>query len=133
MGVSYADGESLHDAFRSTIVTIEVNGRRLVIDPEHPPYELPWTDTAYVITAWNPGKPLPAEENRRRNVELRHELDERGYVVFDAVGRSRDSRWEEWGYAIVGVDRVEAVEIGRRYGQLAIFELTTTSLTVLDC
>jgi hypothetical protein len=133
VGVSYSNSESLHDAFRNTIVTIEVNGSLLEIDPKSPPYELPWTDAAYVITAWNPGEPLPDEENRRRNIELRQELVDRDYSIFDAVGRSPDGRWEEWGFAVIGADRAEAVALGQRFGQLAIFELTTTSLAVLSC
>jgi hypothetical protein len=132
-GMSYVEGDAQREAYRNTIVTIDVDGDTLVIDPLEAPYVLPWVEPVYVITAWNPGMTLDEEENRRRNDELRAVLDDLGHDVIDAVGRSRDGRWAEPSFAIIGLDRDAALDLGRRFGQVAIFELTTKSLEVLDC
>ena len=131
--MSYDDAGSLDDAFRNTVVRVDVDGESLVFDPLEAPFELPWVGPVHVITAWNPGRFASAHDNERRNRELEGALVAGGHDYFDAVGRARDGQWEERGFAVLGADRTWAVELGRRFGQLAIFELTTEGLRVLPC
>jgi hypothetical protein len=131
--MSYDDVDGLDDQFRNTVVTIEFDGTDLVIDPLAAPYELPWERPVHVITAWNPGMHASAEDNAHSNLALEQILLDRSLRYFPAVGRARDGRWEEWGFAVVGADRDDALELGRRHLQLAIFELTSLGLVVLTC
>lgn len=46
----------------------------------------------FVITAWNPfSKPLPLDENRRRNSDLEQDLLAVNAELLKAIGRSNDS------------------------------------------
>jgi hypothetical protein len=57
-----------------------------------------------------------------------------GVRTADADGRSRDGRHSERSVAVWGLERDEARELGRRQGQLAIFEADAAAgLRVLPC
>src|SRR4051812_32445098 len=74
------------------------------------------------ITASNPGsQPLAAHENSARHAELLMLLHARGLQWLAASGIPADAGWEaEESVLVLGVSRPDAVEIGRRFGQLAI-------------
>jgi ribosomal protein S18 acetylase RimI-like enzyme len=64
-----------------------------------------------ILTAENPNaQQLSAEENARRNVELKADLDAMGVQYTELEGKFR----------IVGVTREQALDIGQRYGQALI-------------
>ncbi len=74
-----------------------------------------------VLTAFNPrGIDLPANENTRRMNELESELTSSGdeFVRVDAC--SPDRLHCEWSVALKG-DRDRAIDIAKRWEQLAIF------------
>jgi len=114
-------------AYRATVVDV-------VIDSE-------WVDEAtarrriggdlFVVTAWNPGDERPpAAENRRRNAELFDLIAERGWKCWAAVGSSgeADDRasgplWFEEGFVVAGMTVQDALELGRAFRQVAIFQL----------
>jgi hypothetical protein len=50
---------------------------------------------------------------------------------FETVGVAEDHSWAEACVAIVGLERPPALELGRRFGQLAILEWTERGLAVL--
>ena len=53
--------------------------------------------------------------------------------VFDAIGSSPDGSHAEESFAVIGASRETCVAIGARFGQDAIFELTTTEQIVVGC
>ncbi len=98
----------------------------------------------HIITAANPhgttadrAEVEPAGE--RRQTELIHAVDQSAKAShsavqwWPAVGTSPDGIHAELSVATSGLDRSEAVELGRRFDQLAIFELTAETQAVVPC
>jgi hypothetical protein len=79
-------------------------------------------ETWAFITAWNPGSHrIPAEENEARQAALLSLLRERGLHFFDGSGIPADSAWQaEPSVLVLGISVDDAVELGRRFDQLAI-------------
>jgi hypothetical protein len=72
------------------------------------------------ITAWNPGsEPLAREINDARNEALAREVAARGFASLEGVGHSPDRDWCEESHLILGIDRNAALELARKYGQVA--------------
>ncbi|MCZ8344402.1 MAG: DUF3293 domain-containing protein [Leptospira sp.] len=74
------------------------------------------------ITAWNPySKQLDLETNRKRNEDMRLEIKtNRESIVLNGVGESPDGIWYEESYLVIGIDKVTAQSLGRKYEQNAI-------------
>lgn len=88
----------------------------------------------HVLTAWNPGDERPSNsENESANERLRSRIIDRGLECFRAVGRDPDSTHEEMSWAVEGLTDKEARELGRDFGQVAVFRLLGDSQTVLGC
>jgi hypothetical protein len=72
------------------------------------------------LTAWNP---LPAiltdEENKLRNQELKAEIANLGYEVYDGIGISKDLTWKESSFFILNIDLKTLSGLAKKYGQLA--------------
>lgn len=83
----------------------------------------------HVITAWNPGGTAADDAaNRAAQAALLTHLTVlvgEGHVeLWPAVGFDPLHDWHEQSVAVAGLGRDAACEIGRRYGQAAIFEWT---------
>ena len=90
-----------------------------------------------MISAENPYEHfLGKEENSRRTNILEQYLRNRHEVMdlLRVFGRSADpnSIWEEECWAVTGLNRSQAVEIGRIFQQRAIFELTEDMIMVIS-
>ena len=74
------------------------------------------------ITAWNPGaRPSSRSENDARQAALRRALRERGFDWLEGSGIPADGSWQaEASVLVLGMRRREAVELGRRFDQLAV-------------
>jgi hypothetical protein len=74
------------------------------------------------VTAWNPRSVRASDhENIRRGRELGRIVAERGLVAYPGAGIGDDRTWPpEPSLLILGIGHAEAVELGRRFGQLAI-------------
>jgi hypothetical protein len=115
------------------------DGLRLTFMPAPPgtvegtwPFES--RETLHIITAWNPGsRPVTATENAQRQGALEAALAAEGLRWLPAVGRSPDGTWQEESMAIRDLPRADAVALGRRFGQRAIYELSATGLTIVGC
>ena len=88
----------------------------------------------HVITAWNPGDERPSSEiNEARNQELRAEISARGLEALEALGSDPNSSHSEKSWAVVGMTDDTAIELGRKYGQVAVFFITRARQWVLGC
>ncbi len=74
------------------------------------------------LTAWNPGsKPLPADENERRNRALEKELHRFAKQILPGVGIGDDKNYPpEAGFFALGISSAEAVALGRAFDQNAL-------------
>jgi hypothetical protein len=88
----------------------------------------------YVVTAWNPGaQALSFAENSARHDAFVDDLDHNGVDHWAAAGYSEDRSWIELGLALPDVAEATVLELGRRFGQLALYRWTLGELAVLDC
>lgn len=126
---AYADGD-VWRVFADAELRISLpDGRVVLVGVD----DLPWPDPAHAVTGWNPGETRPDAENAAANERLAAELAAAGVEHHPAVGSSVDDGWEEPGFVLVGLSRAEAIEWGRRYGQLAIYEISGGRLEVVSC
>ena len=74
------------------------------------------------ITAWNPGsKKREPTENRKRQDQLEAEIKQAGYFFYRGAGVPDRGDWQpEDSMLIFGLNRDQALEVGKRYGQAAI-------------
>lgn len=87
-----------------------------------------------IVTACNPGDRLQSDSmNRQADGALAAECDQRGWARFRVVGASADLRHQEpgWGVSCGSLD--QAVALGRRWGQVAIFWIENDALLLVDC
>ena len=86
-----------------------------------------------IITAWNPRHRSTTEaENHREDEALRRTLELMCLPYFRATGCSPDYSHREPGWAIE-TTKVEAIELGRRYGQRAIWWIEGGELILVSC
>ena len=97
------------------------------------PPEGGWPEYFHIITAYNPGKIISDEDNASADEELRRDLECRGLRYLRIKGYSPDQKHHEQGWMIEDITREQALEIGRRYGQNAIFEIEKGVLFVIGC
>ncbi len=84
-----------------------------------------------IITAYNPNNnTLSEEENLSKNQKLYNELNSK-YELLEAKG-SYKGHCEE-GFLVFDITLAEAVEIGRRHEQFAIFYNSVKTLMYVDC
>jgi hypothetical protein len=127
------------DAYLSAELRIETPAGAVLVSPlplmqtvgEYPD---PRRRPIAVITAHNPGgQPADEETNAAAQRDLAVELDRRGLQWWRAEGADPSWTHVEESVAVPGLGLPEAIELGARFGQEAIFLLTPTSLTVGDC
>ena len=88
----------------------------------------------HVITAWNPGDERPGTEvNDARNEQLHANISALGFDALAALGSDPNSSHSEKSWAVVGLTDNAAVELGKKYGQVAVFRITESCLSVLGC
>ena len=88
----------------------------------------------HVITAFNPsGAEWTDGQNRAAHERLRDALAELQVTFQRSLGTTPDGRWPEDGFAVAGLTRAQAIDLGRRFGQHAIFEIDAASGRLLDC
>lgn len=92
-----------------------------------------WPRHFHIITAHNPGQFLNDAINAQADEKLRRELNLAGSRCFRVTGCSPDLKLCEPGWGIAGIPLEQALEIARRYGQNALFEVIDGSLWVIGC
>jgi hypothetical protein len=87
-----------------------------------------------VMTAHNPGGiTVDPAVNARAQALLESEVASRGHLWWPAAGADPSWAHVEDGVAIPGISEAEALELGAKFGQEAIFVLTPASRRVIDC
>ncbi len=72
-----------------------------------------------LITAWNPGgSRLPTKTNHNQQIELLKDLED--YKLLDTRGESLDKSWFEDGYLVLGLSKIDGIELAKKYKQKAI-------------
>jgi hypothetical protein len=125
--------DELWDLYADALIECEVDGSvRCLRGPDAD--SLPADAPIFVMTAYNPGG---VDRDQARNVAgeeaLERDLALGGATIWAAIGRSPDASWSEPGVAVADLDRSEACSYGRRYGQLAVYELTEDAVHVVRC
>jgi hypothetical protein len=88
----------------------------------------------HVITAWNPGDERPSQEtNDTQNDLLRADMLALGVQPLEALGSDLSSEHSEKSWAAVGMTDGQAIELGKKYEQVAIFRINGSRQTVLGC
>lgn len=78
---------------------------------------LSWT----FITAWNPHPQiLTAEENNKRNLQLKNEIQSLGCEFKTGIGIAKDQSWSEESYFVMNISEDAAMDLGRMFVQKAI-------------
>jgi hypothetical protein len=127
------------EAYVTTEVRIEVPGGAVRVFPGPPlqasgQYPDPAGRPIAVITAHNPhGRVSPDEANAAAARLLEEDITRRGLEWWPAAGA--DPAWEhvEQSVAIPGLSEADALALGAKYDQEAIFILTPASRKVIDC
>jgi Protein of unknown function (DUF3293) len=121
------------ERYAQTIIAVETVDGWLDLNGPQAVEKLPWAGPLHVITAWNPGGLRSQDENQKWQTALENELWATGHKLHRAFGRSTTTTHQEDSVAVEGLDRAEAIQIGARYEQDAIFEVTDDEVFVLAC
>ena len=88
----------------------------------------------HVITAWNPGDERPSSEvNDTQNNQLLADISAMGIEALEALGSDSNSTHAEKSWAVIGLTDKAAIELGKKYGQVAVFLITESQQSVLGC
>ena len=115
--------------FEQTIFT-NVDGR-----PWHYS-QLPYQSPLFVITACCPYSiNIGHQSNYHLHQCLRQHLDSRFPLasIEEIIGRSADGQWQELSWAVTGIDKHQALAMGRMFHQWAIFSFDQGERSVLRC
>lgn len=128
------------DHYRTAVVDIRLRDRTVHVEPrpsgtaEGPFPEAAGGATVHVITAWNPGgRTAPADANARAHHLLLDEVRRRGLAWWSAEGGDTGGTHREESIAVAGLSDTAARDLGRRFGQDAIFAWTPGAWSVLAC
>jgi hypothetical protein len=87
-----------------------------------------------IVTACNPhDRPTDDETNRRADAALAAELDRLGWRRFRVIGGSPDGAHQEPGWGVDCGSMAAAIDLGRRWGQVAVFWVEQEALHLVDC
>jgi len=126
-------------SYSRTVVEIVGSGvGDLVVRPAQPGQvgEWPWPspDPVHILTAWDPrAERLGEAENRRRQAELEADVRPMAGGIWWAVGFDPVSGHREEGVAVRRIREAEALALGARYGQDAIFAWTPQEWAIVAC
>jgi hypothetical protein len=126
--IAMALTSELFDAYWQTSFQSDVDGRPLVI---HPAGLCPDLDEMLkakdyrswaFVTAFNPASvPATDEENRRAQGQLHKEIQNNGWQFYPGIGQPGDARWTgEPSFLVLGISRHKAMQLGTKFGQLAV-------------
>jgi Protein of unknown function (DUF3293) len=128
------------DSYEAAIVEIVLGAGRIRLEPRprgsvEGGFPFPENDSVFVVTAFNPrhATHLTAGQNRARQDDLEHELAGRGSQWLRAWGGNAEWTHVEDSAAILDMTERDALDLGWRFGQDAIFAWTAAAWTLLPC
>lgn len=128
------------DLYRTAVVDIRFGDRTVRVEPRPPGtaegfFPVPDGDAAvHVITAHNPrGRTASDDANARAQCLLLDEVRRRGLTWWSAEGGDAGGTHREESVAVVGLDDAAARDLGRHFGQDAVFAWTPGAWRVLAC
>ncbi len=90
----------------------------------------PFSSPVHIITAHNPGgAEIDAAANAVRHRELHGALA--GQTCIDTVGSAPDGSMAEPGFGVLDIELDVALDLGRRFGQVAIYRWTPETLSIV--
>lgn len=126
--------------YRTAVVDIRFQDRIVRVEPHSPGTaegsfpEPADGGTVHVITPWNPrGRTASPDANARAHRLLLAEIRRRGLTWWSAEGGDARGAHCEESVAVVGLSDTAARDLGRRFGQDAIFAWTPGAWRVLAC
>jgi len=121
--------------YRTTVVSAEVApGSMFDLNGAAALDKWPFPGTVYVLTGWNPqGAQLGAETQEEINSRIAMDILRHGGRFVHGEGRSPDGEHAEPSLIAWNLSREEAVLMGRKARQDAIFEIDDTSFTLVSC
>jgi hypothetical protein len=124
--------EELWDAFASAVIRLSMSDRdrRLEPRPHGSVGRFTFSSPVHIITAHNPaGEESDPEENAARHAQLERELER--WTTLASLGSAPDGSMAEPGFAVLEMTQREAIAIGRRFGQVAIYRWTSQALSIV--
>ena len=92
-----------------------------------------WPDNFWIITACDPYSAGDRTRDNRTMKQLRQELSRKKCWKNRITGISPDWKHREASFAVGGLEEDKALEIGRRYGQNAVFCVQGDRLSLIAC
>lgn len=131
------NNKSLRESYQDTVILITLSDGSIYITSHLTPSQTTWpfdSEAIYVITAWNPrSQRLDEEDNKERNRQLAGVFETRNIPKFHARGYAIDESWYEDGFAVSEISIEEIRILGAHFEQNAIFEVTQSGISVVDC
>ncbi len=126
------DLRALFDAYHNSAVTVALGDTSVTVTVGGTiPPEL--NRPGSVITAVNPGGSAPDTANRHATRALHALLHRRGLWHAKTVSAAFDGTHAEPGFYVPDITLSLAVQIGRAFGQLAIYWIDGQTMQVLAC
>lgn len=119
------------DFYRQT--EVHIAGHGTVTPSDAPESDDPPLGALHVIAAVQPDGEPNSDDSAARLAVLDRELAVRGIRAIPAIGAGLDSDYQEESRAVLGLNDVEARELGLRYGQVAIFAWNGPRWSLLAC
>ncbi|MFD7805410.1 DUF3293 domain-containing protein [Streptomyces cellulosae] len=129
------------ELYRTAVVDVRFEDRTVRIAPRpqgtvEGVFPVPDSSGAalHVITAWNPrGRTASEDANALAHRVLLDEVRHRGLTSWPAVGGDPSGTHLEESVAVAGLSDAAARDLGRRFGQDAVFAWTPSAWRVLAC
>jgi hypothetical protein len=125
--------------YQRALVDIDFGSRTLRVSPGPPEQTAGFFPsrsgrTVHVVTAFNPGgRTATTADNDRAHHVLLGEIEERGTTWWPATGGDAGGVHTETSVAVIGLSDGAACELGRRFGQDAVFAWTPGCRRLLSC
>lgn len=125
----------LLESFARAVVTIHFEDGTRVLHPQPAGdvgSDFPYPHPVHIVTAYNPGGRVgDATSNAAGHRLLVAAVAELGAPSVATVGSAADGSIPEPGLLIAGLSRRVAIDLGRRFGQRAIYEWSHDRLEIL--
>lgn len=117
--------QGLWGGFAKAVVRVTLDERTSVILVPAPPGSVgqyPFDSPVHIVTAYNPrGDHADEAANQRSHAELVAAAAAAGWSALPTVGSGPDGSMPEPGLAILDITLDEAVALGARFGQAAVY------------